>query len=36
MKILIYDTGKVYSLEIDPSNIPEWLLRAFYQEMNNE
>lgn len=30
--ILIWDTGKVYSYEIDPQNPPEWILRAIELE----
>ena len=26
--ILIYDTGKQYALEVDPDNLPDWVLRA--------
>ena len=29
MIITIYDTGQMYQIEIDPDNIPEWLLRAY-------
>jgi len=31
MNIIIYDTGQVYSLEIDPQNPPEWITRASEQ-----
>ena len=32
MILQIYDTGQVYSLEIDLDNPPEWLLRALGKE----
>ena len=33
--MLIYDGGKIYTYEIDPNNLPEWLIRAYELESNS-
>ena len=30
MVILIYDTGNQYVIEVDPNNLPDWVLRALH------
>ena len=33
MKLIIYDAGGIYELEIDPDELPEWITRAI--ELNS-
>jgi len=33
--MIIYDSGKMYKLEIDPKKVPDWLVRAGYEPKTN-
>jgi len=30
MELIIFDTGKQYVIEVDPNNLPDWILRALH------